>query len=255
MHAQLRFETPMLEDYDAMQAMIARHGIGYVVFNDHLPHEDLDKGRRPKRLTGAALRIGRNPEAHLAVMQGLHVRMGEVPAALDDLAARLAATGVRMGSHDDRSAVQRAAWRARGVAIAEFPETAAAVEAAHAAGDPVVMGAPNVVRGGSHNGNVSAIERAVMGQVTALASDYHFPSLRRAVALLERAGIMDLRAAWDLVSLSPARMLGFEDRGVLSAGKRADLVVLDSETRALGATIAAGRVSYMTGKTAARFIS
>ncbi len=254
LQAQLRFETPMLEDYAAMQEMVARHGIGYVVFNDHLPHEDLERGKRPKRLTGWALRIGRNPEKHLAFMQALHARRAEVPAALDGLTAALARRGVRMGSHDDRSAAQRSAWRARGVRIAEFPETAEAVEAAADAGDPVIMGAPNVVRGGSHNGNVSAMERVMLGQVTALASDYHYPSLRRAVSLLEQGGVADLAGLWPLVSSGPARALGLTDRGCLAEGKRADLIVLDARSRQLGATIAAGRVSYMAGDIAARFI-
>lgn len=251
---QLRFEVPMLEDYDAVPEMIARHGIGYVVFNDHLPHGALAAGKRPKRLTGQALRIGRNPEAHLAFMQDLHGRMDAVPAALDGLCRVLAQKGVRMGSHDDRTGQARADWRARGVNIAEFPETAEAVEAAHGAGDPVIMGAPNVVRGGSHNGNVSAVERMMMGQVAALASDYHYPSLRRAAFLLADGGLCDLATAWGVISSGPAQVLGLQDRGDLGLGRRADLVVLNAGTRAVAATVSGGAVSYMSGAAAARFI-
>ena len=251
---QLRFETPMLEDYAAVQEMIARHGIGYVVFNDHLPHETLAAGKRPKRLTGQALRIGRNPEKHLDFMQALHARMGEVPEALDGLCGALAVAGVRMGSHDDRSAGERAAWRGRGVGIAEFPEAAEAVEAAHLAGDAVIMGAPNVVRGGSHNGNVSAAEMAMMGYVDALASDYHYPSLRRAAFLLADGGVCDLATAWALISAGPAAVLGLEDRGELAPGKRADLVILERATRRVCGTLSAGRVSYMSGEVAARLV-
>src|SRR6056297_1188887 len=87
--AQLRFEIPMLDDYAAVEEMITRHAIPYVVFNDHLPHEELSKGKRPPRLTGQALRIGRNPEKHLAFMQDLHDRMPEVETALDGLSTRL----------------------------------------------------------------------------------------------------------------------------------------------------------------------
>lgn len=251
---QLRFETPMVDDYDAVGDMIARHSIGYVVFNDHLPHDVLASGKRPQRLTGQALRIGRNPEKHLAYMQELHERQGEVPAALDALTQDLAAKGVRMGSHDDRTQTERTTWRARGVQIAEFPETTAAVEAAHAAGDPVIMGAPNVVRGGSHNGNVSAAEMAMMGYVDALASDYHYPSLRRAAFFLEAGGVCDLATAWGLISSGPARVLGLADRGSLTLGQRADMVIVDAKTRAVCATLCAGRVSYMSGEVAARFI-
>src|SRR6056297_1001330 len=252
---QLRFEVAMLEDYAAMEKFVARHGIGYVVFNDHLPHEALEKGKRPPRLTGQALRIGRNPELHLQMMQEMHARMDEVPGALDELCARLAGRSVLMGSHDAREAGAHAAWRARGVRIAEFPETGKAVEAARAAGDPVIMGAPNVVRGGSHNGNVSAAEQVMMGQVSALASDYHYPSLIRAVKLLEGSGVLDMKAAWHLISEGPAEVLGLGDRGRIAAGLRADLVVLEPRTWRVAATIAGGRISYMSGDVAARFVS
>lgn len=254
LRAQLRFEITMLDDYGPVREMVARHGIGYVVFNDHLPHDALAKGKRPPRLTGQALRIGRNPEDHLARLQELHAGMSEVPEALDAITQALAEAGVRMGSHDDRTAEDRANWVSRGVHIAEFPETADAVEAARAAGSAIIMGAPNLVRGGSHKGNVSAAEMAMMGYVDALASDYHYPSLRRAAFLLVDGGVCDLAGAWALISSGPARVLGLEDRGDLAPGRRADLVVLEAKTRAVCATICGGQVSYMSGAVAARFI-
>ncbi|MGR3314835.1 alpha-D-ribose 1-methylphosphonate 5-triphosphate diphosphatase [Roseovarius indicus] len=253
--AQLRFETPMLDDYDAMQDMVRRFAIPYVVFNDHLPHEALEKGKRPPRLTGQALRIGRNPEKHLEYMQELHARMGEVPAALAPLTRSLAAEGICMGSHDDRTSAQRADWHAMGVRIAEFPETQEAAEAARETGDGVILGAPNVVRGGSHNGNVSAIDLAAMGLCDALASDYHYPSLRRAAFLLADGGITDLAGAWSLVSAGPARLLGLTDRGTLTPGQRADLVILDATTRDICATISRGRVTHLRGAAATRFLA
>lgn len=252
--AQLRFEIPMLEDYAAVEEMVAHHAIPYVVFNDHLPHEELAKGKRPPRLTGQALRIGRNPEKHLAFMQGLHARMPEVEPALDALSARLIAAGVRLGSHDEATAADRAGNRARGIRISEFPETLEAAEAARASGDSVIMGAPNLVRGGSHNGNVNALELAAMGLIDALASDYHYPSLKRAAFLLTDGGVCGLAAAWQLISLGPARILGLEDRGELRPGLRADLTVIDPVSRRIMATMAGGRVSYMTGAVAARFM-
>ena len=254
LRAQLRFETPMLDAYHAVRDVVAAHDISYVVFNDHLPHEALAKGKRPPRLTGQALRIGRNPEKHLAYMQALHAGMDQVPAALDALCADLAARGVLMGSHDDHTAQDRATWRARGVRLSEFPETLEAAEAAHDAGDAVVLGAPNTVRGGSHKGNVSATDLIVMGYCDALASDYHYPSLRRAALQLADTGVLDLAGAWGLISSGPARVLGLSDRGDLSLGKRADLVVLDAETRHICATLSGGRISYLSGEAARRFI-
>ena len=252
--AQLRFEMSLLEDYDAVLEMVARHGIGYVVFNDHLPHAALAAGKRPQGLTGQALRIGRNPEKHLEFIQGLHDRITEVGPALERLSAGLRAQSVRLGSHDDGTAEARRVARARGMTIAEFPETLEAAEEARAGGDSVIMGAPNLVRGGSHKGNVSAVDLVAMGLVDALASDYHYPSLKRAAFFLADGGVCDLATAWRLVSRGPAEVLGLEDRGVLQAGLRADLVVIEPETRRVMATLAGGRVSYMAGEVARRFV-
>ena len=249
---QLRFETHLLEDHAGLPDRLARWGVSYVVFNDHLPHQRLSEGRRPPRLTGQALKAGRNPEAHFALMQELHARTAEVPAALDRLTAQLAEQGVRMGSHDDRTALQRADWRARGVTVSEFPETREAAEAARSGGDRIVFGAPNVVRGGSHNGNVPAAEMVAAGLCDALASDYHYPSIRRAVRRLVADAGTDFAATWALVSDGPARVLGLQDRGRLEPGLRADLVVMEPETGRIGATFSGGRVAYMAGDVAER---
>lgn len=247
---QLRFEIGLLDAYADLPERLADWGVGYVVFNDHLPHARLAEGRKPARLTGQALKAGRSPEAHLALMQGLAARFEEVPEALSGLCARLAARGVRMGSHDDRTEQARAAWAARGAAIAEFPETEAAARAGRGA---VILGAPNVVRGGSHNGNISARAMVEAGLCDALASDYHYPSPRRAALALVAEG-MGWEAAWGLVSAGPARLLGLDDRGRIAPGLRADLLVLEAETQRVAATIAGGRVSYLSGGFAERLM-
>lgn len=252
---QLRFETHLLDDYADLPGRIAEWQVPYVVFNDHLPHDRLAQGRTPPRLTGQALKAGRSPEAHLKMLQDMHARTSEVPAALDALCAALARQGVRLGSHDDATAEARSHWRVRGVDIAEFPETLEAAEAAKAAGDHVILGSPNVVRGGSHKGNVSALDLISMGLCDALASDYHYPSPRRAALMLMKSGLMDLAGAWALVSSGPARVLGLGDRGALQPAKRADLVILDAETQRVAATIAGGRVSFLSGDIAGRFVA
>lgn len=251
---QLRFETHLLDDYAGLPARIAEWGLSYVVFNDHLPHARLAEGRKPPRLVGQALKAQRNPEVHFQMLLDLHARRAEVPAALDALCAELGRMGVQMGSHDDQTAEDRAAWRARGVKVSEFPETLEAAEAAHAAGDVVILGAPNLVRGGSHKGNVSALDVVSMGMADAVASDYHYPSPRRAALMLARSGVMGFADAWALVSAGPARALGLDDRGVLQAGKRADLVVLDGADR-VAMTVSGGRVSYLSGDIAARLVA
>ena len=251
---QLRLETHYLESFDRAEEAVDRWGITQVVFNDHLPHDRLAEGRRPPRLTGQALKSGRNPEAHLALMMRLHAASDEVPEALDALCARLAAKGIAMGSHDDRTAGQRAEWRARGVRLSEFPETMEAARAAREGGDGVVLGAPNVVRGASHAGNIAASEIIAAGFCDALASDYHFPSPARAALRLVELGFLDMARAWDLVSAGPARLLGLHDRGHLSPGQRADLIIMDPRTRCIVATLAGGQVAWMSGPVAGRFL-
>lgn len=250
---QLRFETHMLDDYADLPAKIAEWQVRYVVFNDHLPHARLAEGRRPPRLVGQALKAGRNPDRHFEMLMQMHARRDEVPAALDRLTQDLLAMGVQMGSHDDQSLAQRDIWHRRGVRIVEFPETSEAAEAAQAAGDAVILGAPNVVRGGSHKGNVSAVDLVAMGLCDALASDYHYPSPRRAALMLARSGVVDLATAWALISSGPARILGLSDRGAFVPGSRADLVILEAGSQRVVATMAGGRFSYLNGDVAARF--
>lgn len=252
---QLRFETHLLDLYDTLPSRIAAWGVDYVVFNDHLPHQRLADGRKPPRMVGQALKAGRNPEDHFALMLRLHAQRAAVPDALDALCQRLQGMGVRMGSHDDATSQARDLWHRRGVTIAEFPETAEAAEAAKAAGDMVILGAPNVVRGGSHNGNASAVELIMMGLCDALASDYHYPSPRRAALMLEKSGVADFAASWRLISEGPAQALGLQDRGSLVPGKRADIVILDAASHRVAATLVNGRFSYLSGVIAERFFA
>lgn len=253
MRPQLRFETHMLADYSAILDVVRAYGIEYVVFNDHLPHARLAAGKKPPRLTGQALKGRRSPEAHLAMLMALHGQGAAVDAAIGGLAEELAQLGVVLGSHDDARAGEREEWHEIGVRISEFPETIEAAQAARAQGAAIVLGAPNVMRGGSHKGNVEAASLVAAGLCDALASDYHYPSLAGAAFALAEAEVVDFATAWGLVSAGPARVLGLSDRGQIAAGMRADLVIIDPENQRICATIAAGKISYMSGEVAERF--
>ena len=129
-----------------------------------------------------------------------------------------------LASHDDATAEHVAEALAHSVGVAEFPTTMVAARAARAAGMRIVMGAPNLVRGGSHCGNVAAAEVAAAGLLDVLASDYVPASLLFAAFLLHRDLGYRLPAAVAAVSLTPARMVGLDDRGEIAPGQRADLV-------------------------------
>lgn len=252
-HAQLRLETHMLDLFDRVPDLLEEWQVSYVVFNDHLPHDRLSQGKQPPRMVGQALKAGRNPDAHFKMMLDMHARGHEVPDALDQLCALLAKANIRLGSHDDATQTGRDVWHDRGVHIAEFPETLEAAEAAKQRGDYVVLGAPNVVRGGSHKANASAIDLITLGLGDAIASDYHYPSPRRAALMLEKTRLLPLVDAWRLVSAGPAGVLGLKDRGVLEPGKRADMLILDKKTERVAATLVRGRFSHLSGDIAERF--
>ncbi len=141
-----------------------------------------------------------------------------------EIIARCTALKVPVASHDDTLVEHVEQAAAEGVVLAEFPTTRIAAEAAHAHGIATIMGAPNVVRGGSHSGNVSALELAQAGLLDILSSDY-VPSslLAAAFELVEKAG-WTLPRAMATVSAEPARTAGLHDRGAIAAGLRADFV-------------------------------
>jgi alpha-D-ribose 1-methylphosphonate 5-triphosphate diphosphatase len=132
---------------------------------------------------------------------------------------------VKLASHDDATEAQIDEAVADGVTIAEFPTTREAAKAAHGKGLAVMMGAPNVVRGGSHSGNISAAEVAGNGHLDLLSSDYVPSSLLSAVfALPDAVEGFGLADAIRLVTINPAKAAGLSDRGAIAIGRRADLV-------------------------------
>lgn len=133
--------------------------------------------------------------------------------------------GVSLASHDDATAAHVDEAIADGITIAEFPTTVEAAKASHENGIQVMMGAPNVVRGGSHSGNVSARDLAEHGYLDIVSSDYVPSSLIHASMLLEDVieGI-DLPTAVRSVTKNPAESAGLNDRGEITIGKRGDLV-------------------------------
>lgn len=132
--------------------------------------------------------------------------------------------GLPMASHDDTLVEHVEEALDNGIAISEFPTTMEAARHASENGMLVLMGAPNVVRGGSHSGNISALEIAQAGYLGSLSSDYVPVSLLEAAFALSEGGYMSLPAAVGLVTANPAEAVGLTDRGSLEVGRRADLV-------------------------------
>jgi len=133
--------------------------------------------------------------------------------------------GIVLASHDDATIAHVEEAIEQGIRVAEFPTTAEAAAASKKAGLGVLMGAPNVMRGGSHSGNVSARDLAREGLLDILSSDYiPFSMIQSAFFLGEAVEGISLPQAVAMVSKTPAEAVGLTDRGVIEAGRRADLV-------------------------------
>lgn len=130
-----------------------------------------------------------------------------------------------VASHDDATLEHAQESADYGMSIAEFPTTVEAAKASHQLGLKVLMGAPNIVRGGSHSGNVAAADLASQGVLDILSSDYYPSSLLQAARLLaDQDEGYELPSAVATISLAPARAAGLHDRGEIRAGLRADLL-------------------------------
>ncbi len=141
----------------------------------------------------------------------------------DAIAASCAARGISIASHDDATLDHVEEAIGYGIRLAEFPTSIEAAKASHGAGMSVLMGAPNVVRGRSHSGNIAARDLAGLGVLDVLSSDYVPFSLMHAPFILADEG-MDLPKAIAMVSTTPARTVGLDDRGAIAKGLRADIV-------------------------------
>lgn len=131
---------------------------------------------------------------------------------------------IALASHDDTTVAHVQQAHAEGASMSEFPTTLLAAQTAHEQGLLNVMGGPNVVRGGSHSGNVAAADLARNGLLDILSSDYVPGSLLSAAMRLVDDGILSLPQAITTVTHNPAQATGLKDRGQIAVGLRADLI-------------------------------
>ena len=254
MRVHLRWEAYNLDALETALADIEAGRVHLLAFNDHTP-AILRKLKDPVEGAKYSGRAGMEMAAFRALADEVAARAEAVAAASDRIAAAARAAGLPMASHDDDSIAAREAFREKGARICEFPMAEEVGRAAVAAGDFVAMGCPNVVRGGSHLGWASAARLAEAGVCTVLTSDYYYPAMLCAAFILQQRGVLDLPAAWALISANPARAGGLADRGVIAAGKRADLVVVDQLTHRAVATIVHGRIAFLTAEGSRRLTS
>ena len=244
----LRHETYNLDAEDEIGQWLSDGRIDLFAFNDHMD-STVASLSKPQKRNRMVERTGLSGEAFDRLVDRIVSRAGDVPESVTRLAGIAREAGVRMLSHDDNSPAMRKAFRAQGVAIAEFPVNEETAREAAAGGDAIVFGAPNVVRGGSHTGWTKASDMIAKGLCSVLASDYYYPAPLLAAFRLAADGVLPLPQAWNLISAAPARAAGLSDRGVIAEGSRADLILVDDAIPMrprIVAVIVAGRLVHLT---------
>jgi alpha-D-ribose 1-methylphosphonate 5-triphosphate diphosphatase len=245
----LRQETFNLDAEDEIVGWLQAGRIDLLAFNDHMDIAGISKPAKRARMVE---RTGLGSDAFDQLVDRVLSRTDEVPASIARLAKAASAAGVPTLSHDDATPTMRDDFRRLGVNIAEFPINEETAKAAAAAGDFIVFGAPNVVRGGSHTGWTKASDMIAKGLCSVLASDYYYPAQLLAAFRLVEDRILSLPQAWALISSAPAKAAGLTDRGEIAGGCRADLLLVDDSVALrprIVAVIVKGKLVHLTDAT------
>ncbi len=245
LEVHVRHETCNTDDFEELLAWVSTRKVSMVSYNDHTTGGiKLVKGLSDQRVQRSGVSrdelqdlqdeaISRRPDG-----QTQETRLAEVAAD----------AGVATACHDPADDEDLARDLRLGVRFAEFPVS---IELAHEYRThdiPVLPGAPNLVRGGSHLGNLSVADAWAAGAADLLCSDYHYPSLLQAPFVLMDMGV-PLAEAWATVSATPARVAGLDDRGAIETGRLGDLIVVEPATASCDARVRAaivdGRVAML----------
>jgi alpha-D-ribose 1-methylphosphonate 5-triphosphate diphosphatase len=266
---QLRWETFCPEALPLISEALELPERPSVAFNDHttaaLLHPSIALHDRPfdmvpdypvtdmtsqafaSKMESRAKRSHMTTPAFVALMAEVWERRPEVAGLVDSVATMARNHSAPMLSHDDSQIETRAFYRAQGAEIAEFPMHERVFVAAREAGDWIVLGAPNAMRGRSHLDSPGAADMIRRGLCDILASDYFYPAMMGAMVRLLSDEVAPLHALWKLVSSNPAAAMSLTDRGRIAPGLRADLVLIDWPESAMPSpmrTWSAGRAGY-----------
>ncbi len=226
----VRHERCNTERLDELLAWIDSGIVRMLSYNDHTRGDDrAEEGvdGRARVSTTAVDRSGVDAPTLRELQYEASCRRDLGMSQERELAAAAAAAGCVTASHDADHRAHLERDLELGVAIAEFPTSIELSALYQQEQIPVLFGAPNLVRGGSHLSNLSVGDALGAGVGDMLCSDYHYPSMLQAPFVAAAAELCTLGQAWRLVSAAPAEAAGLHDRGELAEGRRADIVVID----------------------------
>ena len=224
----LRIEIDKLEAFDIVSNLLREGKVHAISFMDHTPGQGQYHSLEAYRRAIAAYdREGMTDERFQQILEEHRTKRVLSFDQLKALADLACARGLPVASHDDDTVEKLALNRALGVTVSEFPITLEVAQRAKEMGFSVTAGAPNILLGGSHSGNMSAAEGVLAGAVDSLCSDYYTVSLLQAAFLLhQRHGLALPQAFCHVTSCPAAAMKIGRDYGAIAPGKKADLLVI-----------------------------
>lgn len=222
-----RYEIDNLEEIDNLKAYIREKKVHLLSFMDHTPgqgqYRDLEVYRHTVKgyqdISDEAIQviIERHQSKEKLTIDGIR-----------ELAELALEHGIPIASHDDDSVTKLDLVKSFGTTISEFPITLEIAREAKQLGMYTIAGAPNVLLGGSHSGNLSAAEAIVEGSIDILCSDYYPAGMLHAVFDLNKKYGMNLADMFKLVTINPAKALHLDgELGSIQQGKKADLLIIE----------------------------
>ena len=222
-----RVEVSSERGLPALRAIINNPLLRLISIMDHSPGQGQYTSEAAFR-TYVARSSGRGDAEIDAILARKRDLQHDTPTRIAQVIALAAAHNIPLASHDDDTPEKVADWAAQGLRISEFPTTLAAARAAHQAGLAVGMGAPNLLRGRSSGGNLSALTAIEAGVVDWLCADYYPAALLPAAFMLAERGILSLPAAVALITRNPAHAIGMGHQiGSIAVGLSADLLLVE----------------------------
>ena len=223
LHFRCELSDPRL--LETLEPLAQSHPVALASLMDHTPGQ-----RQWRDTTTLKSYMARNGMTDLEIEEALAKRIARgsryAPQNWTSVLALFAGKDVVLATHDDTTIADIDQGADAGIRISEFPCSLEAAQHARRKGMRTIGGAPNIVRGGSHSGNVSIMDLAKAGILDALSSDYVPSSLLQAVFTVAQELERPLYEMVRLVTSNTARMVGLDDRGVIAPGKRSDLVRL-----------------------------
>lgn len=245
----IRHELTNIKGHEELCKWLEKKRIHFLSINDHLPPiEDRYKWRR--HISSLRQRVTLSNQEILDMLVELQEYRQQGSLQVEQLVELAHIHNIPVASHDDDSQEKVALSHRRKMAIAEFPASVDLASEERKFGASVLMGAPNLLRGGSHIGWMSVAEAIKSGVLDCLCSDYHYPSLFHAPFKLCSEGLMSLEAAWELVSTRPAAAIGLgQQKGKIAPGYDADFLLIHPNNP-LPSSIAS---VYIQGKEVAKY--